>query len=101
MRFLAMLFIQALTLIYLIGACRILSMTFKTFSRSITIKNHKLAALLIAYRNTWNIATSAEKRNKMSLLGVFSYIVVAGLYYAIAVSIKIKEADNFEKGKIW
>ncbi|MDE6759336.1 MAG: hypothetical protein K2J90_01510 [Lachnospiraceae bacterium] len=133
MRFLAMLFMEVLILIYSIGACRVLSMTFKTFSRSITIKNKKWAAILIAYKNTWGIATSAKNRNKISLLGVFSYIVffpqafffaydwwvyfttgvtelcsaektylsVVGLYYIIAVSIKIKEADNFEKGKIW
>lgn len=124
---------QILILIFSIGACRVLSMTFKTFSRTITIKNNRLAAMLIAYRNTWGISTSAEKRNKMSLLGAFSYMVfvpqifflvydwwvyfttgvaeqcssektylaIVGLYYAIAVSIKIKEADNFQKGKIW
>lgn len=32
------------------------------------------AAMLIAYKNTWGISTSPEKRNKMSLLGAFSYI---------------------------
>ena len=133
MRFLAMLSLKALILIFSIGACRILSMTFKTFSRSIIIKNRRLAILLIAYKNTWGITTSAEKRNKMSLLGAFSYMVlfpqivylvydcwafittgvaeycqaeetylaVAGLYYLIEVSIKIKEADRFRKGKIW
>ena len=130
-----MLFMQILILRFSIGACRVLSMTFKTFSRSITIKNNKLSSMLIAYKNTWGIATSAEKRNKMSLLGAFSYIlffpqivfivydwwvyfttgvpalwateaeetylVAAGLFYAIAVSIKIAEADRFQKGKIW
>ena len=133
MRFLAMLFLQAIILFYSIDACRILSMTFKTFCRSITIKNYRLAAMLIAYKNTWRISTSPEKRNKMSLLGAFSYIVfipqiffvvydwwvyfttgtaelcsseetylaIVGLYYIIAVCIKIKEADNFQKGKIW
>lgn len=50
-------------------------MTFKTFSRSVTIKNRKLAAMLIAYKNTWGIATSADKRNKMSLSGLFSYMI--------------------------
>lgn len=69
------LFMTALILTGFIGSCRILSMTFKTFSRSITIKNRKLAAMLIAYKNTWAISTSPEKRNKMSLLGAFSYIV--------------------------
>ncbi len=73
---LAMLFLTALILYFMIGACRILSMTFKTFSRSITIKNRKLAAMLIAYKNTWGIATSANKRNKMSLLGLFSYVIL-------------------------
>ncbi|MCI8509418.1 MAG: hypothetical protein HFJ06_12785 [Lachnospiraceae bacterium] len=133
MRFLVMLFMEILILIYSIGACRVLSMTFKTFGRSITIKSNKWAAMLIAYKNTWGIATSAQNRNKISLIGIFSYMVffpqifflvhdwwvyfttgviepssaektylsVVGLYYIIAVSIKIKEADNFEKGKIW
>lgn len=50
-------------------------MTFKTFSRSITIKNKKLVAMLIAYKNTWGIETSAKKRNEMSLLGAFSYVI--------------------------
>lgn len=132
MQFLAMLFIKLLILYLSMGACRVLSMTFKTFSRSITIKNSKLAAIFIAYKNTWGITTSAKKRNKMSLLGAFSYIVffpqifflayncwgyfttgltelssaeetyllIAGFYYIIAVSIKITEANNFSKGKI-
>ena len=30
-----------------------------------------------------------------------TYLSIAGLYYIIAVSIKIKEADNFRKGNIW
>lgn len=76
MDILVMLFMTALILYFMIGACRILSMTFKTFSRSITIKNRKLAAMLIAYKNTWGIATSADKRNKMSLLGLFSYVIL-------------------------
>lgn len=132
MRFFAMLCLQIITMYFFIGACRILSMTFKTFSRSITIKNKKLATLLIAYKNTWGITTSPQKRNKMSLLGAFSYIVFlpqivflgydlwiyfttgvakfcyaeetylagAGLYYIIAVSVKITEADKYNKGKI-
>lgn len=133
MRFVAMLCVQSLVLILLVGACRILSMTFQTFSRTITIKSHKLAKILIARKNTWGIATSRDKRNRMSLVGAFSwlvffpqiffliydlwvyfttdvvavcpaeqtYLIVVGLYYIIAISIKIKEADNFEKGKIW
>lgn len=133
MDILVMLFMTALILYFMIGACRILSMTFKTFSRSITIKNRKLAAMLIAYKNTWGIATSADKRNKMSLLGLFSYVIflpqivflaydwlflittgvmtqceaektylaVIGWYYAIAVCLKINEANKFKKGEIW
>lgn len=133
MRFVAMLCVQGLVLILLGGACRILSMTFHTFCRTITIKNQKLAKMLIARKNTWGIATGREKRNRMSLLGIFSwlvffpqiffvaydswvyfttgvvevcpaeeiYLAVAGPYYIVAMIIKIKEADNFEKGKIW
>lgn len=87
---------------------------------------------MIAYKNTWGIATSREKRNKMSLLGVFSYIVlipqiicltcdwyacfvtgeatdkavrsygsITPLYYVIAVIIKLKESEKFNKGEIW
>lgn len=54
---------------------REISMTFKTFSRSITIKNDKLAEILIAEKNTWGIATDPRKRNKMSLWGVISYMI--------------------------
>ena len=129
----AMLVMTALRLWLLIGACRILSMTFRTFGRAITIKSDRLAAMLIAYKNTWGIATSPDKRNKMSLAGVFSWVVflpeivflvqdwwvfiatgaagfcpaeenylaAAGLYYIIAVSRKITEADRFRKGEIW
>lgn len=61
--------------IFFICPCRIISMTFNTFSRSITIKNNRLAELLIAEKNTWGIATDPGKRNKMSLLGVISYMV--------------------------
>lgn len=71
----SMLVLTTLKLYLGIGACRIISMTFKTFSRSVTIKNRKLAGMLIAYKNTWGIATSAEKRNRMSLPGVFSYVI--------------------------
>lgn len=65
-----------LKLYCLIGSSRVLSMTFKTFGRSIPIKNRKIANVLIAYKNTWGIATSANKRNKMCLLGVFAYMIV-------------------------
>lgn len=74
MRFLAMIFLTVITLICFIGSCRIHSMTFKTFSRSITIKNRKLATMLIAHKTTWG-TTSAKKRNEMCLLGVFSYAI--------------------------
>lgn len=75
MKIFAMIFMTILILWLLIGSCRILSMTFKTFGRSVTIKNERLAEMLIAHKNTWGIATSAEKRNKMSWLGIFSYII--------------------------
>ncbi|MCM1559829.1 MAG: hypothetical protein NC123_09810 [Butyrivibrio sp.] len=71
----AILIMTIVKLYLLIGACRVLSMTFKTFSRSITIKNRKAANVLIAYKNTWGIATSANKRNKMHLSGVFAYMM--------------------------
>ena len=119
--------------IWYIWSCREISMTFCTFSKSITIKNDKLAELLIAEKNTWGIATDPQKRNKMSLWGVVSYIVflpqivfmpynwwvyiktgsgqwceaeqdylaVAIIYYFIALSIKLKEANKFHKGEIW
>lgn len=61
--------------ILFIWPCRETSMTFNTFSRSITIKNNRLAELLIAEKNTWGIATDPRKRNTMSLLGVISYMV--------------------------
>lgn len=54
--------------------CRINAMTFKSLSRSITIKNEKLAGMLIAYKNTWGISTSVNKRNKLSMLGMISYL---------------------------
>lgn len=75
MKLLVMLFMTLLTLYLLIGSCRVLSMTFKTFCRSITIKSDRLAEMLIAYKNTWGIKTSADKRNKMSILGIISYII--------------------------
>lgn len=76
MRTLAWLILTAIILTLVIGACRMLSMTFQSFTRSITIKNRRLAVILIAYKNTWGIATSAKNRNKMSLLGIFSYLVL-------------------------
>lgn len=76
MPLLAIVLMTVLKLYCLIGSSRVLSMTFKTFGRSITIKNRKMASVLIAYRNTWGIATSANKRNRMCLLGVFAYMIV-------------------------
>ena len=76
MRSLAGIILTGFRLTLAIGACRILSMTFKSFTRSITIKNNRLAAILIAYKNPWGIVTSVKKRNKMSLLGIFSYMVL-------------------------
>ncbi len=58
-----------------IWPCRIISMTFNTFGRSITIKSDKLSKLLIAEKNTWGIATDSQKRNKMSLWGVIGYVM--------------------------
>lgn len=73
------LFLMILTTItvsvWYIWPSRIISMTYKTFGWSATIKNADLAEMLIAEKNTWGIATDPGKRNKMSLLGVISYIV--------------------------
>lgn len=119
--------------IWYLWPSRIISMTFKTHSRSITIKNDKLANMLIAEKNSWGIATDPGKRNRMSLLGILSYMIFlpqivfipynwwiymktgsgqwceaeqsylynAMLFYAIALSIKLKEAQKFTKGEIW
>lgn len=74
MRFLTMLFFKILILYFSIGACRVLSMTFKTFCRSITIKSNKLAAMFIAYKNTWGIATDAKKKKEnVTVRGIFIY----------------------------
>lgn len=63
------------TILYILPS-RIISMTFKTSAWSITIKNDRLAEMLIAEKNTWGIATDFDKRNKMSLLGIISYILI-------------------------
>lgn len=76
MPLLVIVLMTVLKLYCLIGASRVISMTFKTFRRSITIKNREMARVLIAYKNTWGIATSTNKRNKMRLLGVFAYMIV-------------------------
>lgn len=59
----------------MIYVCRINAMTFKSFTRTLTIKNRKLARILIAEKNTWGVSTNRDKRNKMSMLGVVSYIL--------------------------
>ena len=61
---------------FLFWMCRINAMTFRTFGRSITIKNRKIARALIAEKNTWGIGTSIDKRNRMSVWGLFSYILL-------------------------
>ena len=60
--------------IFYIWPSRIISMTYKTFGRSVTIKNGKLVHVLIAKKNTWGIATDPDKRNKMSFWGIVSYM---------------------------
>ncbi len=73
--FFFMLFNTVMLLTWYIAPIRIISMTFNSFSRSIAIKNYKLAELLIAEKNTWGIATDPKKRNKMSLWGLIGYVV--------------------------
>lgn len=60
---------------FMITASRINAITFKSFTRALTIKNRKLAKILIAEKTTWGIATSPDKRNKMSILGIVSWII--------------------------
>ncbi len=60
---------------FIIVACRINSITFKSFVRTLTIKNRKIARILIAEKTTWGISTSCDKRNKMSILGIVSWII--------------------------
>lgn len=47
----------------------------KSFTRTCTIRNRKLAETLIAEENLWGVSTSLDKRNKMSMLGIISYIL--------------------------
>ena len=61
---------------FLFWMCRINAMTFRTYGCSITIKNRKIARALIAEKNTWGIGTSVDKRNRMSVLGLISYILL-------------------------
>ncbi len=59
----------------MIYVCRINAMTLKSFTRTYTIRNRKLARLLIAEENVWGVSTSRDKRNKMSMMGIVSYIL--------------------------
>lgn len=64
-----MLLTTAMVPVWYIWPSRIVSMTFKSSGWSVTIKNDKLARMLIAEKNTWGTATFRGKRNKMSLWG--------------------------------
>ena len=75
MDFFLMLLVTVMVPTWYILPSRIISMTFNSFSKSITIKNDKWAELLIAEKNTWGIATNPKKRNKMSLWGLIGYVV--------------------------
>ena len=75
MDFFLMLLVTVMVPTWYILPSRIISMTFNSFSKSITIKNDKWAELLIAEKNTWGIATNSKKRNKMSLWGLIGYVV--------------------------
>lgn len=75
MNFLLMLLVTVMVPTWYILPSRIISMTFNSFSKSITIKNDKWAEWLIAEKNTWGVATDSKKRNKMSLWGLIGYVV--------------------------
>lgn len=75
MDFIMTLLVTIMIPIWYIFPSRIISMTFNTFSRSITIKNDKWAKLLIAEKNVRGIATNPRKRNKMSIWGVIGYMI--------------------------
>lgn len=75
MDFFLMLLVTVMVPTWYILPSRIISMTFNSFSKSITIKNDKWAELLIAEKNTWGIATNPKKRNKMSLWGLVGYVI--------------------------
>ncbi len=59
----------------MIYVCRINAMTLKSFTGTYTIRNRKLAEILIAEENLWGVSTSRDKRNKMSMMGIVSYIL--------------------------
>lgn len=66
---------------FMIAACRINAITFKSFTRTLTIKNRKIARILIAEKTTWGVSTSREKRNEMSILGIVSWIIFLPIAY--------------------
>ena len=57
MDFFLMLLVTVMVPTWYILPSRIISMTFNSFSKSITIKNDKWAELLIAEKNTWGMST--------------------------------------------
>ena len=69
---------------YIIFCCRINAITFKSFVRTATIKNKRLVVMLIAEKTTWGVSTSYDKRNKMSMLGIFSYVLFLPEIYFLA-----------------
>ena len=75
MNFFLMLLVTVVVPTWYIFPSRIISMTFNSFSKSITIKNDKWAELLIAEKNTWGIETDPEQRNKMSFWGLVGYVI--------------------------
>ena len=84
--FVGLLLETAIILCEFIWPCRIISMVFNTFSRSITIRNDKLAEMFIAENNSWGISTDLRKRNKMSLWGVFGYMLFLPMIVLIPYS---------------
>lgn len=66
------LFCPTMMMVYV---CRINAMAFKSFTKTYTIRNRKLVEILIAEENLWGVSTSLDKRNKMSMLGIVSYIL--------------------------
>lgn len=76
MHFFLMLLVTIMVPAWYILPSRTISMTYNTFSKSITIKNDKWAKLLIAEKNMWGITTEPEKRNKMSIWGLIGYMVL-------------------------
>ncbi|MCM1161537.1 MAG: hypothetical protein NC412_09965 [Roseburia sp.] len=80
------LFCPTMMMIYV---CRINAMTFKSFTRTYTIRNRKLAEILIAEETPRGVSTSRDKRNKMSMLGIVSYILFLPQIYFYVYNIWI------------